>query len=246
METRIFIMDILAFLCIPIYAKDSETDDIADEYLENLTVNSGTIATSLFNFQDNFGNYSNITKLLYCYSENKGFSASYQFHDCVSADAMIVPLEGDDKINYRFGVTFCPIEGMQLRLYGGVNDSQGYSDVSTYNMAAFLGYKCDKFALGAELNHTMNSSYTIGRDYYGYSIFASVKMAEFADFYLRFDDIYSKNNWNILRDEQSTVLGVQFRLNDKVKIAPNFKMIVPKAQGLGRSYLGYVNCSIEL
>ena len=113
-------------------------------------------------------------------------------------------------------------------------------------MAAFLGYKCDKFALGAELNHTMNSSYTLGKDYYGYSIFASLKMAEFADFYIRFDDIYSKNNWNIFSDLQSAVLGLQFKINENITIAPNFKMIVPKAEELDRSYFAYVNCSINL
>jgi hypothetical protein len=97
-----------------------------------------------------------------------------------------------------------------------------------------------------ELNHVLNSCCIYGRDYYGYSAFASVKVIEFADLYIRFDDIHSKNNWNIYSDEQSAVLGMQFKLNDKINITPNFKMIIPKVEGKGRSYFAYINCSISL
>ena len=246
MKTRLLIMDILTFVCIQLYAEDRNFDDSENEYLENLTVCSGVISTSMFNSQEQFWSHSNVMKLLFGYTEYTGISASYKFTEWVSADAVIMPIDGDKMINYRLGVTFIPIEGLHLKFYGGLNDCDEIYKSSTINMAAFLGYKCDKFALGAELNHTMNSSYTFGKDYYGYSIFASLKMAEFVDFYLRFDDIYSKNNWNLYRDEQSAVLGVQFKINENITNAPNFKMIVPKAEELDRSYFAYVNCSINL
>ena len=246
METRIIIMDILTFVCIQLYAQEGKVDDSDNEYIENLTVSSGAISTSIFNSQEEFWNHSDIMKSLFGYSQSTGILASYKFADWVEADAMIMPIEDDNKINYRFGVTFMPVEGLHLRLYTGLNDSNESYKIETINMAAFLGYKCDKFALGAELNHTMNSSYTFGKDYYGYSIFASLKMAEFADFYIRFDDIYSKNSWNIFGDLQSAVLGLEFKLNDKISLTPNFKIIVPKATTLNRSYFGYINCSINL
>ena len=245
MKTRLIIMDILTFVCIQLYAEENKVNDSENEYIENLTICSGSLSTSIFNSQEQFWGHSNIMKTLFGHTENTGFSASYQFTNWVSADAMVVPLEDDDKINYMFGVTFSPIEGLQLRLYGGLNNND-VEKINTYNMAAFLGYKCQEFAIGVELNHTLNSSYNVGNDFYGYSLFASVKMAEFADFYARFDDIYSKNNWNIFSDQQSAVLGLRFYLNEKIMITPNFKIIIPKAQGLNRSYFGYINCSINL
>ena len=244
MKTRLLIMDILTFVCIPIYADERSDDDF--EYLENLKVKTGAISTSIFSFQEEFWTHSYVMKTLFGYTETKGFSASYKFTQWVSADAIVMPIESDEKINYRFGVTFMPIEGLNLRFYGGINDCSDSFKSTTISIAAFIGYKCDKFALGVELIHTLNSSYIYGRDYYGYCAFASVKLIEFADFYVRFDDIHSKDNWNIYRDEKSAVLGMQFLLNEKIKIAPNFKMIIPKVDGVGRSYFAYINCSISL
>ena len=244
MNVKLLIMDILTFVCIPIYAEEMKANDI--EYLENLMLKTGAFSTSIFNVQEEFWNHSNVMKTLFGYTETKGFSASYKFADWVSADAIVMPIEGDERINYRFGVNFMPICGLHLRFYGGLNDSGETYKFTTVNMAFFMGYKCDKFALGVELNHVLNSSYIYGRDYYGYSAFASVKVIEFADLYIRFDDIHSKNNWNIYSDEQSAVFGMQFKLNDKINIAPNFKMIIPKVEGKGRSYFAYINCSISL
>ncbi len=241
MNVKLLIVDILTFVCIPIYADDNRGGD-----LENLTIKTGAISTSIFNFQEQFWSHSYVMKTLFGHTETKGFSASYEFTEWVSADAIVMPIKGDEMINYRFGVTFIPIKGLHLRFYGGLNDSGETYKFTTVNMAFFMGYKCDKFSLGVELNHVLNSSYIYGRDYYGYSAFASVLVTDFADLYIRFDDIYSKNNWNIYRDEQSAVFGMQFKINEKIKIAPNFKMINPKAEGVSRSYFAYVNCSISL
>ena len=237
-------MDILTFVCIPIYADERREDDF--EYLENLTVKTGSISTSIFNFQEEFWTHSYVMKTLFGYTESKGFSASYRFTDWVSADAIIMPIKGDEMINYRFGVTFMPFQGFNLRFYGGLNDCSDIYKSTTINIAAFIGYKCENFAFGLELNQVLNSSYIYGKDYYGYCAFASVRMTHFADLYIRFDDIHSKDNWNIHRDEQSAVLGMQFKLGENIKIAPNFKMINPKAEGVGRRYFAYVNCSIVL
>lgn len=244
MNVKLLMMDILTFVSIPIYADEERADDI--EYLENLTIKTGAISTSIFNFQEQFWNHSYVMKTLFGYTESKGFSASYQFTDWVSADAIIIPIKDDEMINYRFGVTFMPFQGFNLRFYGGLNDCGDIYKSTTINMAAFIGYKSDRFALGIELNHTLNSSYIYGRDYYGYCAFASVTVTDFADLYIRFDDIHSKNDWNIYRDEQSAVIGLQFKLGDKIRIAQNFKVINPRAEGVGRSYFAYVNCSIEM
>lgn len=246
MNVKLLIVDILTFVCIPIYADDNRGDDLEGDYLENLTIKTGAISTSIFNFQEEFWSHSYVMKTLFGYTESKGFSASYKFAQWVSADAIIMPIKDDEMINYRFGITFKPIEGLNLRFYGGINDCNDSYKSTTINMAAFLGYKCDKFTLGVELSHILNSSYIYGRDYFGYSAFASVKIIEFADLYVRFDEIHSKNNWNIFRDEMSAVLGMQFQLNERIKIAPNFKMIIPKLDGVGRSYFAYVNFFIEM
>ena len=219
----------------------------------NFTLNGGLISTTQFNFQEKFWGYRYIMKSFqdqykFGNSADLGISASYKFADWVSADAIIVNGEGykkvqkNDGLNYGLGVTLTPVKGFQVRLYGGLNESgqEGKDDI--VNMAAFAGYKCEKFTIGAEYNCMQNASNKNDADQYGYSVFASAKVSKKAEVYARFDELYSKNDWNIAKDEQAAIIGAQFKLGKYVKVAPNFKMNKPKADGADNKYSAYVNC----
>ena len=151
-------------------------------------------------------------------------------------------IQYNDGLNYGLGVTITPVKGFQIRLYGGVNESGEKGKKDIVSMAAFAGYKCDKFTIGAEYNHLLNASYKNDADQYGYSLYASVKLAKYADLYARFDDLFSKNDWNIAKDEQTAMLGAQFKLGKYVKIAPNFRMNLPKANITENGYSAYISC----
>ena len=223
----------------------------------NFTLNGGLISTTQFNFQEKFWGYRYIMKSfqdMYKFgnSADLGISASYKFADWLSADAIIVNGEGYKKIqknyglNYGFGVTLTPVDGSQVRLYGGLNESgqEGKDDV--VNMAAFAGYKCNEFTVGAEYNYMQNASNKDGADQYGYSAFASVRVSKNTEMFARFDEVYSKNDWNIAKDEQVAIVGAQFKLGKYVKIAPNFRMSMPKADGADNNYSAYVSCYFGL
>lgn len=218
-----------------------------------LTLNGGLISTTQFNFQEKFWGYRYIMKSFqYEYkfgsSADLGLSAAYKFADWVSADAIIVNGEGykkiqkNDGLNYGLGITLTPVKGFQIRLYGGLNESGEDNKKDIANLAAFVGYKHEKFTIGAEYNQMWNASYNDGADQNGYSIFASAKLSKIADIYARFDDLYSKDDWNINKDESAAILGAQFKLGKYVKIAPNFRMSIPKAEGAKNGYSAYVNC----
>ena len=218
-----------------------------------LTLNGGIISTTQFNFQEKFWGYRYIMKSFqdqykFGSSADLGISVAYKFADWISADAIIVNGEGYKKIqkidgfNYGLGVTLTPVKGFQIRLYGGLNESGDKSKRCIGNLAVFAGYKHDKFTIGAEYNHMWNAGYTNDADQYGYSVFASVKVAKFADIYARFDDLYSNDDWNIAKDEAAAILGAQFKLGKYVKIAPNFRMSMPKAAGAKYGYSAYINC----
>ena len=219
----------------------------------SLTLNGGLISTTQFNFQEKFWGYRYIMKSFqdeykFGSSADLGISVAYKFADWVSADAIIVNGEGykkiqkNDGLNYGLGVTLTPVKGFQIRLYGGLNESGEDNKKDIANLAAFVGYKHEKFTIGAEYNQMWNASYTDGADQNGYSIFASAKLSKIADIYARFDDLHSKNDWNINKDEAATILGAQFKLGKYVKIAPNFRMSMPKAEGAKNGYSAYVNC----
>lgn len=218
-----------------------------------LTLNGGLISTTQFNFQEKFWGYRYIMKSFqdeykFGSSADLGLSAAYEFADWISADAIIVNGEGYKKIqsneglSYGLGVTLTPVRGLQVRLYGGWNESgeDGKKDVA--NLAAFAGYKHEKFTLGAEYSQMWNASNQNDADQYGYSVFASVKLAKDTDLYARYDELCSKNDWNKAKDEQAAILGVQFKLGKYVKIAPNFRMSMPKADDAQNACSAYVNC----
>ena len=223
----------------------------------NFTLNGGLISTTQFNFQEKFWGYRYIMKSfqdMYKFgnSADLGISASYKFADWLSADAIIVNGEGykkiqkNDGLNYGLGVTLTPLEGFQVRLYGGLNESGQEGKEDVVNMAAFAGYKCDEFTVGAEYNYMQNASNKDGADQYGYSAFASVRVSKNTEMFARFDELYSKNEWNIAKDEQAAIIGAQFKLGKYVKIAPNFRMSMPKADGADNNYSAYVSCYFGL
>ena len=219
----------------------------------NLTLNGGLISTTQFNFQEKFWGYRYIMKSFqdqykFGSSADLGISATYKFADWLSADAIIVNGEGykkvqkNDGLNYGLGAALIPAKGLQIRIYGGLNESGEQGKENIVNMAAFVGYKSDKFTIGAEYNKMWNASYKEGQDQYGYSVFASAKLDKKTEVYARFDDLCSKDDWNKAKDEQAAILGAQFKLGKYVKMAPNFRMSMPKADGLDNGYSAYINC----
>lgn len=223
----------------------------------NLTLNGGLIPTTQFNFQEKFWGYRYIMKSFqdeykFGSSADLGISATYRFADWISADAIIVNGEGykkiqkNDGLNYGLGLTLTPVKGFQIRLYGGLNESSEESKKDIVNMAAFVGYKHERFTIGAEYNQMWNASYSDNADQSGYSIFASAKISKLTDIYARYDDLNSKDDWNIEKDESAAIIGAQFKLGKYVKIAPNFRMSMPKADGAKNGYSAYVNCYFGL
>ena len=219
----------------------------------NLTFSGGLISTTQFNFQEKFWGYRYIMKSFqdeykFGNSADLGVSIAYKFADWLSADAIIVNGEGykkiqkNDGLNYGLGVTLTPVKGFQVRVYGGLNESGEEGKEEIANLATFVGYKCERFTIGAEYNRMWNTSYADGADLYGYSLFASAHLAKTVDIYARFDDLYSKDDWNISKDESAAILGAQFKLGKFVKIAPNFRVTMPKADGAENAFYAYVNC----
>ena len=223
----------------------------------DLTLSGGLISTTQFNFQEKFWGYRYIMKSFqdqykFGNSADLGISAAYKFADWISADAIIVNGEGykkvqkSDGLNYGVGLTMTPVKGFQIRLYGGLNEGAEDGKDDIVNMAAFMGYKCDKFSIGAEYNLMQNASNKKDADLSGYSIYATMNLSKETALYARFDDLYSKDDWNKAKDEQAAILGAQFKLGKYVKVAPNVRMAMPKADGAKENYSAFVNCYFGL
>ena len=151
-------------------------------------------------------------------------------------------IQAGDGLNYGLGVTLTPAEGFHIRLYGGLNESGAEGRKNTANLAAFAGYRHERFAVGAEYSYMANTSGVADADLSGYSLYAMVNLPKGISLFVRFDDLYSRSGWNSANDESAAILGAQFKIGKYVKIAPNFRMAMPKADGAKSQYWAYVNC----
>ena len=229
----------------------------------NLTLNGGLISTTQFNFQEKFWGYRYVMKSfqdLYKFgsSADLGISAAYRFADWLSADAIIVNGEGYKKIqkgtglNYGLGATVTPVEGLQVRLYGGVNEGASSADADQWNAATFVGYKGKDFSVGAEYNYMDKA----GNEQSGYSVYTSVNVSKAAAVYARWDELFTGNTASIdplrpsgssplKRDSAAAIVGAQFKLGKYVKVAPNVRMQLDRMIGKD-TYEGYVSCYFGL
>ena len=214
----------------------------------NLTLNGGLISTTQFNFQEKFWGYRYVMKSfqdLYKFgsSADLGISAAYKAADWLSADAIIVNGEGYKKVQmgkglcYGVGATLTPVEGLQVRLYGGLNDDASAADADQWNAAAFVGYKAKSFSVGAEYNYMDKA----GNEQNGYSVYTTVNVSDEAAVYARWDDLLAGNT----ATSTAAIVGAQFKVGKYVKIAPNVRMQLDHATGKD-TYAGYVSCYFGL
>lgn len=243
-----------------------QSDDVNDyhriAYIKNaqitwktgkLTLNGGLISTTQFNMQEKFWGYRYIMKSfqdLYKFgsSADLGISASYAFTDWLSADAIIVNGEGYKKVQkqdglmYGLGATLTPIGGLSLRVYYGLNEGANDIQKDKQNLATFVGYKGNGFSLGAEYNLYKNVDFMEDSDLSGFSLYGSVRLDKKTEVYARFDSLSGDGDWNKSKEESALMFGAQFKLGKYVKIAPNFRMNMPKMDGEDNRYMGYISC----
>jgi len=109
-----------------------------------------------------------------------------------------------------------------------------------------VGYKGNGFNIGAEYNLMENYKNVRGQDLSGFSFYGSADLSKTIAAYARYDQLMSKDDWNKAKDEQALILGAQFKCGQYVKIAPNFRLTMPAADGADNHYSAYVSCYFGL
>jgi len=169
-------------------------------------------------------------KYKYGASADIGMSAAYKFCDFVSADVWLVNGEGYKKIQsdgylrVGGGLTLTPVKNLTARVYA---DHMGNEDAQQ-TLATFLGYQARSFNVAGEYNYQKNNSMTGGNDYYGWSFYTSIDLVKNFKFFGRFDLLTSVTPemaelpWNLSKDGQLFMAGIEFSPVKGVKVAPGF------------------------
>ena len=218
-----------------------------------LALHGGMITTTQFKVQEDFWGYRYMMMSFQDYykwgsSADLGVSASYQFAHWISADAIVVNGEGYKKLQkadgllYGLGATIRPVSGLTVRLYGSLNEGADATKEDIANWATMVGYKGKSFSIAGEYNRMTNYGNVKGADLYGYSVYGTIKMNKQVETFLRYDQLTSKDDWNVNKDESSILAGAQFKVGKYVKLAPNFRMFMPKKEGADNRYMAYISC----
>jgi hypothetical protein len=218
-----------------------------------LTLHGGLITTTQFKVQEDFWGYRYMMMSFQDYykwgsSADLGISASYQLADWISADAIVVNGEGykkvqkTDGLQYGLGATLRPVSGLTVRLYGSLNEGADTTKEDITNLATMVGYKGKSFSIAGEYNLMANSGNVKDANLYGISVYGTVKVNNQVETFLRYDQLSSKDDWNENKDESSILAGAQFKVGKYVKLAPNFRMFMPKKEGADNRYMAYISC----
>lgn len=194
----------------------------------------GLISTTQFKFQEDFWGYRYMLKSFqdeygFASSADLGISIGYQLTDWAKAEFSIFngegykKLESDNIFKNAAGITLEPVKGLNIR---GLYDWMG-KDINQQSYIGFIGYSTKKFNAGAEYNYQKNHNMVEDRNWWGTSVYASYIPSKKMKVFARWDDLSSEKNgtaaWNISKDGQLLVLGMEYAPLKGVKLTPNFQ-----------------------
>ena len=225
------------------------------EYSKNrFSASFGMISTTQFKVSEKIWGLRYIEKSFqdaykFNSSADLGFNIDYQFADFISADFSVINGEGykllqnDNYVRPGLGITLNPIKNITARVFV---DNMGDS-IKQQSLATFLAYTNKKLVLGAEYNYQRNYSMKDGHDIYGTSFFATYAPTSKLKIFGRFDDLKSKalegqsEPWQLSKDGQLIIAGIEYSPIKGVKVAPNFRYWNPADKDMAATSFAYLN-----
>ncbi len=163
-------------------------------------------------------------------SADIGMSAAYDLSDFASIDAWLVNGEGykliqaDNSLRAGLGLTLKPAKGLTARIYADhMKDT-----AAQQTLATFIGYQAKTFSLAGEYNYQLNNEMKAGNDFSGWSFYTSINLVKSFKFFGRYDNLSSVTKegadmpWNLSKDGQLFMAGIEFSPIKGVKVAPGF------------------------
>lgn len=116
------------------------------------------------------------------------------------------------KFVYANNLEVYPVNGLIMKIYADFSPASDTASVAKDRSAvsAFVGYKTEKYRIGAEYNKVFNYGYRQNSDYYGFSSFGSYMFNSKFDVFLRYDYIYRSATLNVYK-AHLFIVGAQYQ-----------------------------------
>ncbi len=205
----------------------------------------GLIATTQFKVQEAFWGYRYLQKSFqdeykYNGSADLGLSVDYKINKIISIDAIVQNGEGykhvDPTGTYRAGLgTTINIKSITFRTYYDISSKP---DINRQNIAVLLAYKFkDKIRIAGEYNYQMNNHFSKDHNMFGYSFYTTYIINKKYEVFARYDKSQSNiindgaghiedQAWNINKDEDLALIGIQYKPIKTVKISANYRQAI--------------------
>jgi hypothetical protein len=228
-------------------------------HTSRLSVFFGIIPTTQFKVQEDFWGARYLEKSYqdawgFNASADLGVSAAYRITDFLSADVIVANGEGykklasDSVVRTGFGITLKPVQKLVTRAYYDFSSK----DQTLSSVALFAGYAAERFSIAAEYNKQWNNGFREEHDLYGPSFYGSWQACKKLKVLARYDKLMSNTltgtdtDWNLSRDGELFLAGVEFPVTKGIKLSPNIRGWNPAAPEQDFRTSVYFNVEIKL
>lgn len=161
-----------------------------------------------------------------------GVNATYNIASWISADLTLMNGEGfklteaDSTFKAAAGITLTPVKGLFLR---GYFDNMTKNKVNQQTVEIIAAYENKGSGISVAYNFRKNHGMTGGQDYQGFTLNGTLVVTERIKLLGRYDYLGSEkigtaeDPWNLTKDGQLFIGGVEFALAPGVNISPNFQ-----------------------
>ena len=249
----VIMMDIGSDANLSVYTAYLKNAFLKWQATDKLTMSFGLAGTKNFNEQEKFWGYRFVAKSFqdeykFGPSADMGVYADYKANEYVQLDFSINNGEGykkaqdaDGDYKYAAGLTLTPKKGLIIRGYYDIVSIPSKGDTllglkeSQSTIAGFIGYKHEKFRIGAEYNLQVNNNSIKSDDLSGVSTYLTVVINKKFEVFGRYDLLMSKkrkssdlNNWNNGKDGSAIIAGVNYMPAKNVSVSLNYQGWTPE------------------
>lgn len=222
---------------------------------DKLSVNLGISKTLIADYQQKFhgkrylsDTYQQLNGIGYV--SDLGLAVNYMLSDVLSADVTIMNgkgysnLQSDNNLKTSLGFYFTPNKTMVFRIFGDIMKKELLRQST---VLGFAGFKNERLSLGAEVIYKNNMGINKSNDLWGFSGTGSFSLSEKTEMFLRYDHTSSPISdeshlpWNILKDTDFMIAGLQYTFNTNVKIALSYQGTTPESGEVQKTSALYVN-----
>lgn len=225
---------------------------------QKLTVTGGMIALPEYDHADKKWGYRYIYKPShdeygFGTSADLGLSVAYNFASWITADVTLMNGEGykltetDSTLKTAVGVTLIPLRNVSLR---GYFDSMGRDGLHQQTAEVIASYESNGSLLSGAYHYRKNSGLITGHDYHVISVNGRVPVSDKIRILGRYDFAASAkvgnevDPWNLDRDGQLFLAGIEIALSPGVSLSPNYQGWKPASGDL--PFISRFSISLDL